>query len=128
MPALGRARWSIRVFLAVVGIGCGLSIPVAAQGNQNVVLPNPTPRDQDLHDKYKEDPTDKIRQQQAALLRSAQQRELVKAATTRAAALAEQLKKDMEKHEPGAPLGANAQTAAEIEKLAKTVKNTLKSQ
>ncbi len=109
-------------------MACGLSIPVVAQGNQNVVLPNPTPRDQDLHDKYKEDPTEKLRQQQASLLRSAQQREQVKAATARLTVLAEQLKKDMEKHELGGPLGANAQTAAEIEKLAKTVKNTLKSQ
>lgn len=70
----------------------------------------------------------KAQQQELAAFRAAQQRELVKSATARLAELAQQLKNDMEKHEPGGPLGADAQKAAEIEKLAKTVKNTMKSQ
>jgi hypothetical protein len=128
MPALTS---SLRIIRSVIATGCvafGLCHFASAQGNQNIVLPNPTPRDPDLHDKYKEDPALKVQQQQLAALRAAQQRELVKSATARLSELAQQLKADMEKHELGGPLGADAQKAAEIEKLAKTVKNTLKSQ
>ena len=128
MPALTRYLRLIRLLIAICCVAFGLCHFASAQGNQNIVLPNPTPRDPDLHDKYKEDPTLKAQQQQLTALRAAQQRELVKTATTRLAQLAQQLKDDMEKHEVGGPLGANAQKAAEIEKLAKTVKNTLKSQ
>jgi len=95
---------------------------------QSINLPNPTPRERDLHDVYKDDPAEKVRQQQAAMIRQAQARELVKSATERISLLAQQLKDDMEKHELGGPLGANAQKAAEIEKLAKTVKSSMKSQ
>jgi HAMP domain-containing protein len=104
---------------------------MAAQSNNDerkLVLPNPTPRPPDLKKIYEEDPAEKARQQQSAMLRAAQQREQVKSATSRLAELAQQLKDDMEKHEPGGPLGPDAQKAAEIEKLAKTVKNTMKSQ
>lgn len=128
MPALIWCLRLIRVLIAIGGIALGLCHFASAQVNQQIYLPNPTPRDPDLHDKYKEDPLLKVRQQQAATLRAAQQRDLVKSATARLAELAQQLKIDMEKHEPGGPLGANAQKAAEIEKLARTVKNTMKSQ
>lgn len=130
MPALTS---SLRIIRGLIATGCvafGLCHFASAQGNQNVVLPNPIPRDPDLHDKYsRDDPAAlKAQQQQLAALRAAQQRELVKSATARLSQLAQQLKEDMEKHELGGPLGADAQKAAEIEKLAKTVKNTLKSQ
>jgi len=104
------------------GIGRAQTVP------QSINLPNPTPRDRDLHDVYKDDPTEKIRQQQAAMIRQAQLRQQAVVATDRLAQLAAQLKDDMEKHEVGGPLNPYAQKAAEIEKLAKTVKNSMKSQ
>ena len=124
-----RARKAIRRVLAVAGVSYCLSgIAGAQNAPQQIYLPNPTPRDRDLHDVYKDDPTQKIQQQQAAMIRQAQAREMVKSATERISVLAQQLKDDMETHEVGGPLGANAQKAAEIEKLAKTVKNSMKSQ
>ena len=120
---------SIRGLVAGVGITVGLCCFAAPQNNQNIVLPNPTPRDPDLHDKYsKNDAAEKLRQEQATQIRAAQQRELVTSATTRLSQLAQQLKEDMERHEVGGPLGGDAQKAAEIEKLAKTVKNSMKAQ
>ncbi len=126
MPDLTRTLRSIRE-LTVVAIALSLCYFAMAQ-NQQIYLPNPTPRDPDLYDKYKDDPTEKIRQQQVALIRAAQRREQVLAATDRITVVAQQLKTNMEKHEAGAPLGANAQQAAEIEKLAKTIKSAMKSQ
>ncbi|HEX7157960.1 MAG TPA: hypothetical protein VF214_03010 [Edaphobacter sp.] len=123
------ARTAIRRLVVVAGVSYCLSGIGRAQNlPQQINLPNPTPRDRDLHDVYKDDPTQKIRQQQAAMIRQAQLRQQAVAATDRLAQLAAQLKDDMEKHEPGGPLNPYAQKAAEIEKLAKTVKNSMKSQ
>lgn len=96
------------------------------QGSQRIYLPDPTPRPPDLHDKYKDDPLERARQQRAAQLHQAQLRQQLTAATDRMAQLAQQLKDDVEKED--SPLSVSAQKAAEIEKLAKTVKNTMKSQ
>jgi hypothetical protein len=126
MPALSNRLRSIRRLIAVAAVSCGLCYVAAAQNP--IYLPNPTPRDPDLHDKYKEDPLEKVRQQQAAQLRKAQVRQQVAAATDRLAQLAQQLKDEMEKGDKGSPLSVGAQKAAEIEKLAKTVKNSMKSQ
>jgi hypothetical protein len=127
MPALSSSLRSIRRLIAVAAVSYGLCYFAAAQ-NQQIYLPNPTPRDPDLHDKYKEDPLERVRQQQAAQLRQAQVRQQVAAATDRLAQLAQQLKDEMEKGDKDSPLSVSAQKAAEIEKLAKTVKNSMKSQ
>ena len=126
MPALSSSLRSIRRLIAVAAVSYGLCYFAAAQ-NQQVYLPNPTPRDPDLHDKYKEDPLERVRQQQAAQLRQAQVRQQVAAATDRLAQLAQQLKDEMEKGDKDSSLSVSAEKAAEIEKLAKTVKNSMKS-
>ena len=114
--------------MAVTGLSCALCYFAAAQTNQQIYLPNPTPRDPDLHDKYKDDPTVRARQQYAAQLRQAQIRQQVIGAADRLAQLAQQLKDEMEKDGKETPLSISAEKAAEIEKLAKTVKNSMKSQ
>jgi hypothetical protein len=131
MPALNRTLRSIRGLIAVAGLSYGLCYCAAQQqqGSQRIYLPDPTPRPPDLHDKYKDDPLERARQQQAAQLRQAQLRQQLTAATDRMAQLAQQLKDEMAKDDKdNSPLSVNAQKAAEIEKLAKTVKNTMKSQ
>jgi hypothetical protein len=125
---MSAARRAIRRLVVVAGVSYCLFSSGTAQVNQNISLPNPTPRDRDLHDVYKDDPTAKIKQQQAAMIRQAQLRQQAITATDRMAQLATQLKDDMEKHELGGPLNPYAQRAAEIEKLAKTVKSSMKSQ
>jgi hypothetical protein len=115
--------------MAVAGVSYCLCSFAEAQGNQQIYLPNPTPRDPDLHDKYKDDPLQQVRQQQAALLRQAQLHQQAIAAANRLAQLAQQLKDEMEKGDKDSnSLNFNAQRAAEIEKLAKIVKNSMKSQ
>ena len=113
--------------MAVTVLSCGLCYFAAAQ-NQQIYLPNPTPRDPDLHDKYKDDPAARARQQYAAQLRQAQIRQQVTGAADRLAQLARQLKDEMEKDGKETPLSISAEKAAEIEKLAKSVKNSMKSQ
>jgi hypothetical protein len=127
MPALSNKLRSIRRLIAVAAVSYSLCYFAAAQ-NQQIYLPNPTPRDPDLHDKYKEDPLERVRQQQAAQLRQAQIRQQVAVATEKLAQLAQQLKDEMEKDNKDSPLSVRAQKAAEIEKLAKNVKNSMKSQ
>jgi hypothetical protein len=128
MPVLSRTLMSIRRLIAVTGLSCVLCYFAAAQTNQNVYLPNPTPRDPDLHDKYKDDPASRARQQYAVQLRQAQIRQQVAGAADRLAQLAQQLKDEMEKNPKETPLSISAEKAAEIEKLAKSVKTSMKSQ
>ena len=128
MPVLSRTSMSIRRLIAVTGLSCVLCYFAGAQTNQNVYLPNPTPRDPDLHDKYKDDPAARARQQYAVQLRQAQIRLQVAGAVDRLAQLAQQLKDEMEKNPKETPLSISAEKAAEIEKLAKSVKASMKSQ
>ncbi len=128
MPDLSRTLKSIRRLIVLAGVSYGLSHFAAAQTNQQIYLPNPTPRDPDLHDKYKDDPALRARQQYAAQLRQAQIRLQVTAAADRLAQLAQQLKDEMEKDPKETPLSISAEKAAEIEKLAKSVKTSMKSQ
>jgi len=114
--------------MAVAGLSWGLCHFAAGQTNQQIYLPNPTPRDPDLHDKYKDDPVLRARQQYAAQLHQAQIRQQVAGGADRLAQLAQQLKDQMEKGPNDTPLSISAEKAAEIEKVAKSVKNSMKSQ
>ena len=111
----------------IAGIGLCLSSSGRAQ-NQQVYLPNPTPRDPDLFDKYKDDPMRQAVAQKAALLRQTQLRQQTLIETDRLAQLAQQLKENIKRRKPGDPLEPDALTAGEIEKLAKKIKSAMKSQ
>lgn len=128
MPTVDGTRRAIWKLIAVAGVSYCLCSFAKAQSNP-IYLPDPTPRERDLHDKYKDDPLQQVRQQQAALLRYAQLHQQAVEATNRMTLLAQQLKEEMEKGgmDNSAP-SLNAQRAAEIEKLAKIVKNSIKSQ
>jgi hypothetical protein len=126
MPTLDGTRRVIRRLIAVAGVSYCLCSFAEAQSNP-IYLPDPTPRDRDLHDKYKDDPLQQVRQQQAALLRQAQLHQQAIEATNRMTQLAQQLKEEMEKGDKNnSSPNLNAQRAAEIEKLAKIVKNSMK--
>jgi hypothetical protein len=128
MPTVNGTVRLIRRLIAIAGVSYCLCSFAEAQSNP-IYLPDPTPRDRDLHDKYKDDPLRQVRQQQAALLRQAQLHQQAIEATNRLTQLAQQLKEEMEKGgKDSSSLNLNAQRAAEIEKLAKIVKNSMKSQ
>lgn len=129
MPTVNGTARLIRRLIAVAGVSYCLCSFAEAQTNQTIVLPDPTPRERDLPDKYKDDPMQQARRQQAALLRQAQLHQQAIEATNRLTQLAAQLKEEMEKGgKDSVALNLNAQRAAEIEKLAKVVKNSMKSQ
>lgn len=95
---------------------------------QQIYLPDPTPRPPDLQRQYGDDPVARARQQQMALIKKAQRRQEVLAATDRLVLLAAELRDEAAKHEAGRSMRTNAGKAEQIEKLAKTVKEDTKLQ
>jgi hypothetical protein len=96
---------------------------------QHLELKDPTPRPPDLKKQYENDPADKARQQQAAMLRNAQIMEQVTKATDKLCQLAQELRNDVAKNAQDAPPPRmNAAKAGQIEKLAKSVKEKMQMQ
>lgn len=102
--------------------------PEPAQVQQQIYLPDPTPRPPDLQREYGDDPVSRARQQQIALIRKAQRRQEILTTTDRLILLAAELRDETVKHETGTSMRANAVKAEQIEKLAKTVKEDTKLQ
>ena len=95
---------------------------------QQIYLPDPTPRPPDLQREYGDDPVSRARQQQIALIKKEQRRQEVVTATDRLILLAGELRDEAAKHETGSSMRARAVKAEEIEKLAKKVKENSKLQ
>ena len=123
------AVWCVvrRILTAAVLPGallwCAVGQPEPAQVQQQIYLPDPTPRPPDLQREYGDDPVSRARQQQIALIRKAQRRQGILAATDRLILLAAELR-----DETGSSMSARAVKAEEIEKLAKKVKEDSKLQ
>lgn len=92
---------------------------------QHLELKDPTPRPPDLKKQYEDDPASQARQQQAAMLRNAQLREKVTKDTDKLCQLAQELRDEVAK-EP--PTSRNSAKAAQIEKLAKSVREKVQMQ
>ncbi len=121
-------KLSIALSSAAIFLACA-SGPLAAQshGSQSIYLPDPTPRPPDLHREYSDDPVERERQQQLIKLRNAQRLQDVVLTTNSLSLLAQQLKAEMATHDKAAPMSQEAMKAEEIEKLAKRVKEAMKS-
>jgi hypothetical protein len=119
---LAGACWGF--FLAGTGV-----IPIEGQNNksQQIYLPDPTPRERDLHDVFSDNPVDRARQQQAVSVQKAKQRDQVVAETDQLVLLAQQLR-DSISHSTEGPSVPDVMTAQKIEKLAKSVKEQMKMQ
>lgn len=118
---------AVGVLFCVFGVASGSqSQPGPTQ--QTLTLKDPTPRPPDLQKQYGTDPATQARQQQAALVRNAQIREQVVKATEKLCLLAQQLRDDVTKGSKDAPASLNAAKAAQIEKLAKSVKEKTQMQ
>ena len=113
--------------LCVFGV-VSVSHTQQAPTQQTLTLKDPTPRPPDLQKQYGGDPADQARQQQAALVRNALIREQVVKTTDKLCLLAEQLRDDVAKGSKDTPAGLNAAKAAQIEKLAKNVKDKMRMQ
>ena len=95
---------------------------------QNIMLKDPTPRPPDLEKVYSTDPAEQARLQQAATLRNAQIMEQVVKETAKLTQLAQELRDDVARGGKDSPASVNAAKAAQIEKLAKSVKQKMQMQ
>ena len=120
---------SIHKMLAAGALLCAFSgIPFCQTQQNPIVLKDPTPRPPDLEKVYGVNQADQARQQQAAMLRNAQIREEVVKATGKICQLAQQLRDDVARGGDGTTAADNAARAAQIEKLAKSVKEKTQMQ
>jgi hypothetical protein len=124
---------SNRGFLAAIALLCVFVVSPVSQTQQsptqqNITLKDPTPRPPDLQKQYGTDPTSQARQQQAAQLRNAQLREQVVKTTDKLCLLAQQLRDDLANGTKDTSAGLDAAKAAQIEKLAKSVKEKTQMQ
>jgi hypothetical protein len=95
---------------------------------QNIQLKDPTPRPPDLQKIYGNSPADQAKQQEAAALKNAQIRQQVVDASNKLSQLAQQLRDDVSASGRDSRSSANAAKAAQIEKLAKAVREKTRQQ
>lgn len=95
---------------------------------QPLYIPDPTPRPPDLEKIYEQNPQQKAREQQIAQLKSARRRAQVSIDSDKIAALAEQLRASLAQSAADNNPAYNALKVAEIQKLAKEIKNLEKLQ
>ncbi|GGA66436.1 hypothetical protein GCM10011507_17440 [Edaphobacter acidisoli] len=111
-----------------------LNVTATAEGNggvqqQNpIYLPDPVPRPPDLQKIYEQNPQQKAREQEIARIKNAQRRMQIAEDTDKIAALAEQLRQSLKESAADNNPAMNAQKVAEIQKLAKAIKNLEKLQ
>jgi len=126
---IGGTRLTWAFFAALLLCAFGLPSFAQQQGGtqQNIELKDPTPRPPDLQKIYESNQTDQAKQQEAAALRSAQLRQQVVDATNKLYLLAQELHDDVTgTKDPRTSI--NAAKAAQIEKLAKAVREKTRMQ
>ena len=115
---------------------CGSQITVLAvaltanavhgQSTTQVRIPNPTPRERDLHDIYSDNPAQRAKAAQVVALQKAQLRLQIMTDTNEILGLAHKLGQDRLKADVS--LSEDAITAQKIEALAKRVRESMRSQ
>lgn len=113
--------------IAATALLLGATAAGSAQHSQSIYLPDPTPRPPDLQREYGDDPVARARQREEARLRSNMRLQEVISATNQLTLLAAQLKDEMDRHDKGGPMSAEMVKTEQIEKLAKKIKETMKS-
>jgi hypothetical protein len=100
----------------------------AAQGSKSqvVMLPDPTPRQPNLEQKYSQPAVSGTAADHAAMVLNEQRQALIIRASNQLASLAAALNDGILKHEKGTSLAPEVQVADLIEKLAKNVNTSIK--
>src|SRR5437763_7585292 len=114
-------------------IAGGLALPtpfLVGQVNQQIYLPDPTPRPIDLHKKYGDnnDAAERLKQQQLAMQKVAERRQEIESEADKLVVLARELQSQFAERSKDGPKGMGAAKAQQIEKLAKSVKEKMQSQ
>lgn len=129
MACLTATMRTMRKILAAIALACACCWLATPQTQQNpLVLKDPTPRPPDLQKVYSSDPAEQAKLQQAATLRNAQIMEQVVKETAKLSQLAQELRDDVARGGKDSPASVNAAKAAQIEKLAKSVKQKMQMQ
>ena len=99
-----------------------------AQGSKSqvVMLPDPTPRQPDLEQKYSQPAVSSTAADHAAMVLNEQRQALIIRASNQLATLAAVLNDGIQKHEKGTSLAPEVQIADLMEKLAKNVNSSIK--
>jgi hypothetical protein len=125
----------MRVFVGGTGVGCfflcaliALSEASMAQNASptKVMIPNPTPRQPDLKQVYDGTPEEQEKQQAASLQNQLRAREIW-LESNQILFLAQQLQQEILSGKKSASMEANAAKAGQIEKLAKSVQQKMKT-
>ena len=125
----------MRVFVSGLAIGVSLvsalsSLPEASIAQNppanHVIIPNPTPRQPDLKQVYGDTPEDQKKQQELSLQGQLNARDIW-LESNQILLLAQQLQQDVISGKKSASMEANAAKAAQIEKLAKTMQEKMKT-
>jgi len=126
----------MRVLAGGVGLGClylcasiSLSPAAVAQNNApptKVMIPNPTPRQPDLEQVYGETSEGKQKEQELSIQTQLRAREIW-LESNQILLLAQQLQQEIHSPKKSASMEANAAKAGQIEKLAKSVQEKMKT-
>lgn len=92
------------------------------------IIPDPTPRPIDVRQKYDQDPAAKRKMEQAVAVKNQLRQQRVVSDTQKLFLLASQLKVAIEQHVQNGTPYPESLKAEEIEKLAKTVKEKMRSE
>jgi hypothetical protein len=98
-----------------------------AQSTGKVYLPDPTPRDRDLHDRYNDSPALQEQQKRMAAMRRAQRQVAISADTNEILSLAKELRTHRLQHESSGTGPSDTFVAQKIESLAKRVRENVQS-
>jgi hypothetical protein len=138
MRSQSSARRSSLRPLAIMAILCALAGSTAiaqtfptqrAPGSENPhTLPDPTPRQPDYRKKYDQDPAQLKKLKQAEMLKNQMRQDKMVSDTDKLVQLAEEVKKEMDADQTASPKYAQAMKVEEIEKLAKNVKQKMRSE
>ena len=118
------ARLTLAGMTALAGFGTF----AMAQGSKSqvVMLPDPTPRQPDLEQKYSQPVVTSTAADHAAMVLNEQRQALIIRASSQLASLAAILNDGIQKHEKGTSLAPEVQIAELMEKLAKNVNTSIK--
>lgn len=134
MRSLTHPTKLITTAAAILLFGAVPTVITAAQGKSGVqqqnpiYLPDPVPRPPDLQKIYEETPQQKAREQEIKRIKNAQRNQLITTDTERISLLAAQLRESLKQGAADNNPAMNAQKVAEIQKLAKSIKDLEKLQ
>jgi hypothetical protein len=130
MRSLTFSRTAAWIFGLSTLFVCALPCPAATQeGNpppRGVNIPDPTPRPQDIRQKYDDDPTQVKKQQELIALKNQLRAREIWLDVNKILYYAQELKAEVSSHDKGSPIRTNSAKAEDIEKLAKEVRDKLK--